>query len=154
MNYRKKDIVIGFILIAMTVGGFYFYKNLKVPKALPTPTPSTTKSDIQGLFDYVIPEDLASIELKDVSGGDGRGIATNKEILVDIKDPDSGYFYEAWLQGSNDQDIVSLGKMHVAKGGWLLEYNGAKYPEYKKIIISLEKKFDSTLEKKILEGSF
>ena len=87
-----------------------------------------------------------------MSSGNGRGIATNKEILVDIEDPATGYFYEGWLEKSGN--LISLGKLQIAKGGWLLEYDGSKYPEYKKIIISLERVLDNKIEKRILEGSF
>lgn len=156
MNSSKKDIVTGLIIVLVILGGYLLYKKIKTPKILPSPTPKSIsfEKELEDNFKFNIPDDVDTVELKDVSGGNGRGIATSTEVLADIEDPASGYFYEAWLQDSNTQDIVSLGKLRIAKGGWLLEYDGSKYPEYKKIIISLEKNFDKSLEKPILEGSF
>ena len=154
MNYNRKDVVTGFIIVVVIVLGVLIFKKLKTPKVLPSPTPQSIsfREDLEDTFKFDIPENVNTIELKDISGGNGRGIATPSEVLVDIEDPATGYFYQGWLE--NGGNFISLGKLRVAKGGWLLEYDGSKYPEYKKIIISLEKSFDKNLEKPILEGSF
>lgn len=161
MNYNRKDIVTGFIIVAVVVFGVLLFKKLKTPKTLPSPTPQTIsfKKELEDNFKFNIPDDVNTIELKDVSGGlpagkagNGRGIATPTEILADIEDPTIGYFYQGWLE--NNDRLISLGKLRTAKGGWLLEYDASKYPESKKIIVSLEKTFDSSIEKRILEGSF
>ncbi|MFZ3301541.1 MAG: hypothetical protein WA152_02400 [Microgenomates group bacterium] len=155
MNSNRKDIITGLIVILLVIGGVYLFKYLKKDKAItPTPSPASYefKKDFEDTFKLDIPDNVNSIELKDISGGDSRGIATNNEVLVDASDPEAGYYYEAWLE--NSDKFVSLGKLQVAKGGWMLEYNGSKYPEYKKIVISLEKANDNKIEKKILEGSF
>lgn len=154
MNYSKKDVVIGFVIILIIIVGAFYYKKINNPKVLPLPTPVeiSYQEDLESSFKYDIPDGVDSIELKDISGGNGRGIATNKEILVDIEDPAVGYFYEGWLEKSDN--LISLGKLKIAKGGWLLEYDGSKYLEYEKIIISLEKVFNNKIEKRILEGSF
>lgn len=154
MNSSKKDIVTGLIIVLVILGGYLLYKKIKTPKSLSTPVPQQInfKDELENSFKFDIPDDVNTIELKDVSGGNARGIATTYEILVDIEDPASGYFYQGWLE--NNGKLISLGKLRVAKGGWLLEYDSAKYPEYKKIIISLEKVFDSLIEKRILEGLF
>lgn len=156
MNYSKRDIVIGFVIIALVIIGALVYKKSRSPKinSISTPTPIIFQNDIEESFKYDIPDNVNTIELKDVSGGDGRGIATEKELLVDVENPNSNYFYEAWLQDSNTQAIVSLGKLQVAKGGWLLQYDKSKLQDADKIIISLEKKFDDKIEKRILEGTF
>ncbi|HCR35925.1 hypothetical protein A2130_00165 [Candidatus Woesebacteria bacterium GWC2_33_12] len=156
MNYNRKDILVGLVIVVVVVLGVLLFKKLKTAKVLSTPVPQeiSFKNDIEDSFKFDIPDNVKTTELKDVSGSNGRGIATSTEVLADIEDPVTGYFYEAWLQGSNNQDLISLGKLRIAKGGWLLEYEGSKYPEYKKIIISLEKVFDSNLEKRILEGTF
>lgn len=161
MKSSRKDVIIGLFLIVAIIGGFYLYKNLKIPKALPTPTPSTTKSEIQGLFDYVIPEDLDSIELKDVSGGEGRGIATRKfennlfthAVLTDLPDLTSNEFYEGWL--TMGDKFISTGKLRIAKGGFLLEFNSATdYSNYNGVVITREKLNDGKPETHVLEGSF
>jgi len=128
MKSSRKDIVIGFILIIALVGGIFFYKNLKTPKVLPTSTPLTIKSKIEGLFNYVIPDDLDSIELKDVTGGIYRGIAARKfekriftiTVLADLPDLSSNEFYEGWVF-SGDK-FISIGKLRIAKGGFLVDF--------------------------------
>lgn len=154
MNYSRKDIAIGFVIIFIIILGALYYKKVKTTKVSVSPTPVSIifQEDIENSFKFDIPDDVNTIELKDVSGGDGRGIATEKEILVDIENPQSGYFYEGWLE--KDGNLISIGKLQMAKGGWLLEYDKSKYEEYKKIIVSLEKINNSTIEKRILEGTF
>lgn len=162
MNYSRKDVIVGFAIILIIIAGAIYYKKIKSPKVLPSPTPVEisyqedfdTRGGYFNKFKFDIPNNSNSIELKDVSGGDARGIATEKEVLVDANDPEIGYFYEAWLQDSNTQELVSLGKLQIVKGGWLLEFDKSKLSDAEKVIISLEKKFDNILEKRILEGSF
>lgn len=156
MNYSKRDVVIGFIIIILiVVGAFYYRKTLrdkKISNTLPTPISISFKKELENKFKFDIPDNTNSIELKDVSDGNGRGIATDTEVLADIEDPATNYFYQAWLQKGDS--IVSLGKLEIAKGGWLLEYNRSKLNDAEKIVISLEKIFDNKLEKRVLEGSF
>lgn len=154
MNYSKRDVIIGFTIIALIIIGAFLYKRSKSPQInlISTPTPITFQKDIEESFKYDIPDNINSIELKDVSGGNGRGIATDKEVLADIDDPISNNFYQGWLE--KEGNFISLGKLKIVKGGWLLEYNKSKLQDASKIIISLESVFDNTVEKKILEGTF
>jgi hypothetical protein len=156
MNFNRKDVLIGLVIVAVVILGALLFRKLKTPKVLPTPTPQTVnyKDELESIFNLTIPEDTNTINLKDVSGGNARGIATTNEVLVDIEDPADGYFYQGWIENPDNGSLISLGKLRIAKGGWLLEYNGSKNPEYTKIIVSLEKIFDSKLETKILEGTF
>ena len=154
MNFNRKDVVIGFVLIIIIVLVAFYYKKSKTPQTSVSPTPVEIgfRNELENNFKYDIPDNVDSIELKDVSNGSGRGVATKNEVLADLDDPEAGYFYQGWLE--NGGEPVSIGKLQVAKGGWLIEYNKAEYSAYKKIIISLEKNFDSKIEKRILEGSF
>lgn len=161
MNYNKKDIITGLVVILLIIGGVYLFKYLKKDKAvLPTSSPVSyefkkdfdTESGYLDSFLKNIPDNVNTIELKDITDGDSRGIATDSEILVDAADPDSGYYYEAWLESSDK--LVSLGKLKVAKGGWLIEYDKSKNAGSTKVVISLEKVNDNKIEKRILEGSF
>lgn len=154
MNFPKRDVITGLLIVIIIVAGVFFYKKLKTPKPLATNTPVSIsfKKELESQFKYQIPEGVESIELKDVRGGTGRAIATKGEILADIEDPTTGAFYQGWLE--KDGSLVSLGKMQMAKGGWLLEYDSSKFPEYKKVVVSLEKTYDSKMEEKVLEGSF
>lgn len=155
MNYSKRDVIIGFIIIILIIAGAFYYKNLKTPKTLVTSKPASVEfqKDFEDKFNFDIPDNADSIEVKDVSGGNGRGIATENEVLIDIDNPQVGYFYEGWLEKS-DGSMISIGKLKMAKGGWLLEYDKNIQPEASKIVISLEKVNDKIIEKRILEGSF
>ncbi|MDO8340511.1 MAG: hypothetical protein Q7T59_00900 [Candidatus Woesebacteria bacterium] len=161
MKSSRKDIVIGLILIIALVGGVFFYKNLKAPKVLPTSTPSTIKSKIEGLFNYVIPDDLDSIELKDVTGGIYRGIAARKfekrtftiTVLADLPDLSSNEFYEGWISSSDK--FISIGKLRIAKGGFLVDFtSNIDYSSYNKVTVTKEKVNDNKPESLTLEGSF
>lgn len=145
-------MIIGIIIILIIIGGAYLYKKLNTPKLeiSTTPTSIEFQEDVENDFKYNIPENTTTVELK----GDGRGLTTNKEILADVENPATGYFYEAWLQDSGNGNLTSLGKLVEGKGGWMLEFPVISNTEGQKIIISLEKKFDNEIEKKILEGSF
>lgn len=154
MNFNKKDVVVGLILLLVFVGAFYLYsKKQKSKILLPTPTPVSVsyRKTFENNFKLDIPDNVNVFELKDVSGGDGQGIATDKEMLVDINDPEQGYFYQGWLE--KDGKLVSVGKLVESKGGWMLEYNSSFLENADKAVVSLEKTYDSTLEKRILEGS-
>lgn len=155
MNYNKKDIITGLVVILLIIGGVYLFKYLKKDKTTPKtsfPASYEFQKDFEDTFKLDIPDNVNTIELKDIAGGDSRGIATDSEILVDAADPDSGYYYEAWLESSDK--LVSLGKLKVAKGGWLTEYDKSKNAGSTKVVISLEKVNDNKIEKRILEGSF
>lgn len=155
MNFNRKDVVTGLIVILLIIGGAYLYKYLKKPRTqTPTPSPASIeiRKDFSDSFKINIPDNVNTIELKDITGGDSRGIATDSEILVDAADPNLGYYYEAWLESSDK--LVSLGKLKVAKGGWLIEYDKSKNLNSTKVVISIEKVNDNKIEKRILEGSF
>lgn len=155
MNYSKRDVLIGFIIIFLIVAGALYYKKIKNPEniiALPSPVSAEYKKTFENNFKYDIPDNANLVELKDISGGNGKGIATSNETLADLDNPEAGYFYQAWVEQNGE--LVSLGKLFEGKGGWIIEYPEVKEDGNKKIIVSLEKTYDSKVEKKILEGSF
>lgn len=150
-NIQKRDVIVGAVILACLVVAILLLvkPNKKTSITLPTPRP---EQRVEDRFNLDIPDNVEKTDLVDVSGGTGGGIATRSEILVDLADPEAGKFYQAWLE--KDGKSVSLGKLRMAKGGWLIEYNSANYPGYNKVVVSLESKFDSTMETKVLEGSF
>lgn len=163
---NRRDIVIGLIVLLVVIGLIYWTRRPKTPSITTTPTPST-ESKLEDAFKLTIPEDVDKAELKDVSGGTGSGIATRKfesgrfehMVLADLPDPATGTFYEGWLvrgkEGGADFAFISTGRMRIAKGGYLLEFNSSKdYSDYKGVIVTSEKVDDKKPEKHILEGSF
>ena len=153
MKINRNDVVVGLIILAILAGLIYWFRTrgTETP-TLPEVTIEEREVDLENKFRVDIPDDIEKAELKAVAGKDGIGIATRDEILVDLPDPSAGSFYQAWLE--KDGKVVSLGKLRVAKGGWLIEYNSANYSGYNKVVISEEKVFDSKLETRVLEGSF
>lgn len=155
MMRNRRDIIIGIIVLVILAGLFYWYKSRKPALKVPESTPSIqqVEQSIEDKFKFVVPDNIEKAQLKDITGGDGSGIATRTEILVDLPDPEPGTFYQAWLENANGK-LLSLGKLNEAKGGWLIQYNGAAYPTYNKVVISQEKVVDGTIEERVLEGSF
>lgn len=150
LKMRNKDIVVGALVLVVIVSAILISRNLKIKKnlVLPSSTPSI-QNQIESKFgNIIIPPDTEKIDLKDVSGGVGMGIATKEVILADLPEPDSGYFYQAWVEKSGK--LVSLGKMRIGKGGYIFEGS----VEGEKVVVSREKVFDNKPETKILEGSF
>lgn len=163
MNSNKKDVFVGFIIILIIIAGIFFYKKYKTDKAglLSLPTPISFQKELENSFKFTIPDDVDSVELKDVTGGESRAIATKKfkdrlfshTVLADLPDLSANDFYEGWLV--NGDKVISTGKMKLDKGGFMLEYNSKiDYSEYKTVVITLEKIFDNKPEIHILEGSF
>ena len=151
-NINRRDVLVGLLAVIILGIIVYIFVKPNTPSTLVTlPTPKAEET-VENKFKRDIPDDIEKAELSDVSGGTGSGIATRTEILVDLADPKHGEFYQAWLE--KDGKLVSLGKLRMEKGGWIIEYNSAGYPGYNKVIISLESRFDSTMETKVLEGTF
>jgi hypothetical protein len=163
---NKRDIVIGFVIFSVVALIIFWSKKPRVtPVETPTPTPEVK---LEEKFNYEIPEDSNKIDLTDVSGGVSRGIATRSYkngrfehvILADIPDPDKGYFYQGWLttkgkEGEEGFSYVKTGKLRVAKGGYLLEFQSSRdYTSFSQVWVTLEKTDDTKPEKHILEGSF
>ncbi len=164
----RRDIIVAIIIILVLAGLIFLRKKPQPPKE-ETRVPETLslEKEIEERFRLEIPEDVEKAELKDVSGGTSSGIATRKyesgkfthTILADLPDPEKGSFYEGWLvrgeEGSADYSLVSTGRIRLAKGGYLLEFESATdYSDHKKVIVTLERVADKNPEKHILEGNF
>lgn len=147
LKVRIKRILVAFVAIVVIIVGVLVIKNRTkiAPKVGPTVSPSIQQQIESKFKGLVIPPDQEKIELKDVSGGVGMGIATRNEILADLPTLANGKFYQGWLE--KDGKAVLLGTLNLAKGGWILNYNSSVYPGYNKVIVTQ----GST---HILEGSF
>ena len=154
---------LGILVVIVIILGASLYllrRDDNTPKldSLPSPTPSI-EGRIESSFNTTIPDDVEKTELKDVSGGTGSGIATRKlqsnlytyTFLVDLPDPSDGLFYEAWIVKDNEN--ISLGKLVVAKGGWMIE-SQTRSLDYNTVIVTEEKVYDKSPEKKLLEAQF
>ena len=165
---KRRDIVIGVMAVA-ALSGLYFWRQRaqKPPEEMKVPETLSIEDTIESKFNLQIPDDVERAELTDVSGGSASGLATRKfdagvfdhSILADLPDPGEGKFYEGWLvkgvQGEVGFEVVSTGKMRIAKGGYLLEFSSkTDYSQFNEVVVTLEEKDDSTPEKHILEGSF
>lgn len=150
---KTKDIVIGLVVLVLLILGALWVRKIRKDRTptLVDTTPTVEERVTNSFGNFNIPNDVEKKELKDVSGGNGFGIATENMVLADLSDPDSGYFYQVWLE--KDGTLLSLGKMRMAKGGWILEKNIGGYSGYQKVFVSRERVFDNTLEAKLLEGS-
>lgn len=151
-NINRRDVLVGILaLVILAIIIYIFVKPNSPTTSITLPTPKAEEK-VEDRFGRNIPDNIEKAELKDIMGSTGSGIATRGEILVDLADPENGRFYQAWLE--KDGKLVSLGKLRMAKGGWLIEYNSALYPGYNKVIVSSETAFDNNIEVKVLEGSF
>jgi hypothetical protein len=161
---KRRDIVIGIVLLAAIVGLFYL-RNRRQAEEMRVPeqevSSESTEQRIEEIFNTDIPDDVEKAELKAVDDGDGSAIATRKEeegsrefaVLADLPDPETGKFYEAWLVKDDEQ--VSLGGMRVAKGGWVLETTSTRdLGGFDKVVVSLESSRDNEIEDSVLEGEF
>ncbi len=146
---RSRDILTGFIVLVVLIGGALLIRNIRNrSQVVPTPTPSFEQKVKETFGGITIPTDGERAELKDLSGGGLFGIATEDMVLADLPDLDSGYFYQVWVE--KEGTLYSLGKMRIAKGGFLFEGNVSG----EKVIVSREKVFDNKIETRLLEGSF
>lgn len=158
---KIRDVVIGLVvLVALIAGALYLKAKKGQSNVVPAPTPnfSQVESKFPGL---TVPVDADRISLSDVTGGNGIGEAWrtfqngqfNLTVMANLPDPKVGYFYQGWIV--KDSTYLSLGKLKVAKGGYISEFSANKdYSNYKKVVVTEEKVFNSTPETHILEGSF
>ena len=163
---NRRDIVIGGVILLLLSGVIYWRQTTR-PEETKVPETLSVEDQLEEKFKFEIPEDVDKAELKDVAGVGATAIATRKyedgkythTALVDIADPEVGTFYQGWVvmgeEGSEDFSIVSTGKLNLAKGGWMVEFESSTdYSDHDKILITQEKLFDNTPEEKLLEGSF
>jgi hypothetical protein len=145
---KARDIVTGLVVLIVLIAGVLLIRNARNKRlaALPTPTPTIEQKVSKTFNGLVIPADVDKAELKDVTGGNGFGVATRTEILVNLPELPKGQYYQGKLENSQGK-LVLIGTFRVAKGGYLLEYNSSKYPGYDKVLVVLG-------SKTLLEGSF
>lgn len=135
---RRRDIIIGIIILIVLITGVIVINNLRAKKLLviPTPTPSISQKINNTFPNLNIPEGTEQAELKDATGGESFGIATRTEIIANLPEPKAGQSYQGWLENSAGNEVL-LGTLKQSKGGWILEYNSSRYPGYNKVIVTV-----------------
>ncbi|MEK7203646.1 MAG: anti-sigma factor [Patescibacteria group bacterium] len=153
-----------FIIVLIVVLGvvIFIFADRKEVGDLTAPqiTPTATPTPVQGAMEKVRKQG----ELKDVSGGQGSGMAQTlfengkftHSVITLIPDPPSGKFYEGWLvkkEGGKVVNFFSTGKMTKEGGAYILKFEDTKdYPEHNFVVITLEEVDDKKPEKHILDG--
>lgn len=164
----RNDIVIGFIILVVLLGGAYLLRRPSQPPQAPSVSNEIeeVERDISEKFNVDIPEDVEKSALSDVTGGNSSAIATKQEtdgqfvytILADLPDLESGNYY-GWFVPLEDGEFgyegALVGTMRQAKGGWLLELeSNENIGDNARVIVSTAKSADNTPENIVLEGSF
>lgn len=164
----RNDIVIGFIILVVLLGGAYLLRRPSTPTQAPSVSNEIeeVERDIFEKFNVDIPEDVEKTVLSDVTGGNSSAVATKQDtdgqfiytILADLPDLQSRNFY-GWFvpleDGKLDYERALVGGMRQAKGGWLLELESSKdVGSDARVIVSTAKTANNTPEDVVLEGSF
>ena len=164
---KTRDIVIGVVILLVLAGVIYYRQKQKNLPETTVPEAVSVEKQMEDKFHVQIPDDVSKPELKDQTGGNSTGIATENvvngkyqaSILADLPEPTAGKFYQGWVEkgtkGNSDYSLVSLGKLKSAKGGWMIDFESSKdYSDHKTFIVTMESKFDSTPETTVLQGNF
>ena len=120
-------------------------------------------SELAKRFGVVLPDNLERTELKDVTGGTGRGVATRSyvdgkfegTILAELPEHQLGEWYEGWWIRGEPFSSIHAGRLRAAKGGFLLEFTqGVDLRDHPKVVVTLERRDDRKPEIHVLEGEF
>lgn len=161
----RKLVFVGFIVLIIAASVWWVKKGIKNQDDLLSVgdaklvVPLVIEKNFEDAG-IVVSDDASKAELKDVSGGSSRGVASVEKddkyyvhyVVADLPEIEDG-FYEGWLVDSKG-DVLYTGKLENQKGGWVLEFRTDKdLLDYKKIVITEEIKDDKKPEKHVLEGS-
>lgn len=159
---KVKDVVIGLIVLVVLITGAILLKNARNKKTVVVASPTPNFQRVETKFPSLnIPANADRTNLYASSGFQGMGEAIRSSangkftltVVADLGAPKSGYFYQAWI--TNGTTYLSLGKMSLAKGGYISDFTSVKdYSGYKKVVVTEEKVFNNSPETQILSGSF
>lgn len=159
---KIKDVVIGLIVLAVLVTGVILVKNSKKPNVATTPVASPNYQQVESKFPGLkVPANADRLNLNNVSGGEGVGEAWRTfenarlpdgqgkfdlTVMATLPSPLAGTFYQGYID--NGSSKISLGRLTLEKGGYVVNYSSAKdYSAYKKVEVMLG-------TQTILEGSY
>ena len=170
LNPMKRDIVIGFVVLIILLGGVYLLRRSPEKpgtEAIDETPVEEVEKQLEEKFNFDVPEDVEKASLKDLTGEGSSGLGTRDvtedgvevSIIADLPSPDGGEQYQGWMsrgaEGEENFDRVSLGVLREAKGGWMLEIKlEGEYGDYNRLQVSRETRVDDTPEKLILDGEF
>jgi len=153
-------VIVGFLVIVVLVSAGLLIKNYKKGRSVEPPIKPPVFEQVEAKFPGIkVPENADRAGLTGVSEAAGVGEAFrtyengrfNITVMADLAATDA--FYQAWM--AKGDSYLSLGRMSLSKGGYIVEFSGnIDYSDYSKIIVSREKALDGTIEEKVLEGSF
>lgn len=170
---RGRNILIGivtFVVVILLI--VYFVRRRQSPNIINvnSPLPTSTSSyqqELQNNFGITVPSNAITADLKDSTGGNQVGLATEETnngqytytVIANLEDPTTGYFYNGWLvrgkQGDSNFDAVNLGKLNLAKGGWIISYTSYKdLSDHKSVWVTLSRGISNFSDQHVLEGSF
>jgi hypothetical protein len=160
---KIRDVAIGLSVLVLLIAAALIIRRVKNAKiqSVPIPTPGFQQDLGEKFPGLTIPSNADKTSLTDVSGGTGAGetFRTYQDgkfaltIAADLPTPQAGYFYQGWIK--KDSDYVSVGKLELAKGGYLLDFSSdTNYSDYNSVIVTSEKVNDKNPETHLLEGSF
>lgn len=160
---KSSSLALIVAILALLLGGaLYFYDqgNGSLQSA-------SSENDSVGNLDssaaQVFVSEPSRIELTPIYGYEASAVSNRlfhngKFILTvnaDLPVNQPGYFYQVWVENTENQGITSLGKLEEEGGSYYLEHKNEKdLSALNKIIITKENIFDDIPEGKIMEGTF
>jgi len=160
---NKRDIVIGIVVVVLLVFLFNRLRGVDAPGTVIEDTSQTSVEEkVESVLGREIDDNFERVELTGennqlgVAARDIRGGTHIFSVLADLDDLNLGESYQAWLSdGASVPELISIGVLEGAKGGFVIEKTLSLDPEvFKEVIVSRETRIDATLEKIIFKGSF
>lgn len=166
----KREQLVGLVVVLLVIGGIWWWRGRKLQQpsqVLPVEGEGMEiedkASEFAKRFGVTLPENWERVELRDVTGGINSGIATREflenkfthTVLAVLPDPARGTWYEGWLVRDEPFEAIYTGKLGLAKGGYLLEYESSlDLRDHNKAVVTLERVDDRKPETHLLEGVF
>ncbi|MFC1649646.1 hypothetical protein ACFL2C_02985 [Patescibacteria group bacterium] len=163
---KRHDVVVTVIVVVCVSALIYYFFYYEVPGEQLTldetgPQALSVEDSIEESFQLEIPEDVEKVELqgtqnsKAIATRDIRDGVTELTILADLPD---GEYHAALVLGSEGDDnfeILPLGNLGLAKGGYLIDHQSdSDLSEYNRIIVSSNPITSDIPEDLVFDGSF
>jgi len=166
---KKNDVlvvaIVAFSLAALTYY-YFFYQKQSEPQLRVSdvgPRELSVEDSIEERFRLEIPEDIEKTELHNRSNESVKGIATRefeegKFFLTILANIPEGDYHAALIRGNEGEeifDIMPIGKLRVAKGGYLIEFqSNTDLSEYNHVVVSEDPITTTIPSELVFDGSF